>query len=156
MVEIVDQAAIDRINAKLGVLRRMAQVAIDQQGGLGFVEGERGGQVARDETAAGARADRRDHGDEIMLAAEREQARADLAERVGLAAHRLFAMDQAALLELQPGQRVRLDDARDRTRCAGPPRDVAGGRAERGADMVWQGGIVGRRVAHHPVTCRIQ
>src|SRR5215470_20348859 len=82
LLEIVDQAAVDRIDAERVVLARIAQIAVDQQRGFRLVERKRGGQVAGDEAAAGAGIDRDDKRDEVLVAAESEQARADLAERI--------------------------------------------------------------------------
>ena len=105
--EVVDQAALAGIDAHGVVLRRMAQVAVDQQRALGLVEGERGGEVAGDEAAAAAAADRRDQGDEVAVD-RRQQARAQFAEGVDLGSGDFGAVDQGAFGRLRRCQRIGL------------------------------------------------
>ena len=96
--EVIHQAH-PRANVERDVLRGITGVAVHQQGVLGFVEGERGGQVARHETAAAARVDRHHQGDEVPVRVECQQPGAKLAEGIGVVAHACAAMDQAAVLE---------------------------------------------------------
>ena len=103
--EFHERAGIDMQG---GVLGGVQGIAVDQQRTLGVVERERGRQVAGDETAAAAVRDRRHQGDEVALATQRQQARAQLTEGIGLLAHRVVAVDDATLLELARRQRLRL------------------------------------------------